>query len=302
MYLEYFGLRETPFSLTPDPEFFFNWSGCQQALDKVTYALRSGEGLMKVVGEVGTGKTLLCRTLIQSLQDSYRTVYLPNPMLGPLEMLRAIAAGLGCRAGEESLGALQQRVTRVAENCHRNGGGVLVCIDEAQGISDVGLESLRLLSNIETEKRKLIQIVLFAQPELDRRLEQKQLRQLRQRISFACRLQPLDRQGTAAYVNHRLKVAGFGADSPFTNTALDHIYRAANGIPRLVNILAHKSLLVAFDRRARVVEKVHVRAAAEDTAQAQFSWRSMRPSRLIWGIGLVTLAEVALIIAWISFG
>lgn len=269
MYLKHFGLREPPFSLTPDTSFYFNHTGNQQALNVVLVALRTGEGFIKITGEVGTGKTLLCRKLLDGLPGNVVTAYLPNPLLTPLELHRAFADELGIPGPRDAtLHRLQKRIT--ARLLALNGAGrrVVLCIDEVQAMPAKSLEALRLLSNLETEKRKLFHVILFAQPELDARLAHPALRQLRQRITFAYRLAPLDREGLRGYVAHRLLVAGCHGGALFRPRALAVVYRASRGIPRLVNILCHKAMLAAYGRGDRVIDKSQVKAAVRDTADA----------------------------------
>lgn len=297
MYLSHFSLEEAPFSLTPDPGFYYGCAGHQQALDVLSVAIDSGEGFIKITGEVGTGKTLLCRKLLDNLQATHQAAYLPNPLLGPIELHRAIAEeiGAGPLAESPSMHELQKLILRRTLDLNDQGRPVVICIDEAQAMSDVSLEALRLLSNLETEKRKLLQIVLFAQPELDVRLEQNILRQLRQRITFAHHLVPLSRDGVHDYIKHRVLIAGRRDGSLFTSPALDTIARASKGVPRLVNILCHKALLATFGQGDQTVDRRHVLAAIKDTSEVQnpFQWK-LSPG-LFWGIALVTLVELVLI-------
>jgi len=298
MYLTHFGLEEAPFSLTPDPGFYYGCPGHQQALDVLSVALETGEGFIKITGEVGTGKTLLCRKLLDNLQATHQTAYLPNPLLGPIELHRAIAEeiSVGPLPETATMHDLQKLILQRTLDLNRQGRPVVVCIDEAQAMSDVSLEALRLLSNLETEKQKLLQIILFAQPELDVRLEQHVLRQLRQRITFAHHLVPLDRDGVHDYVKHRVLIAGRSDGALFTTPALDTLARASKGVPRLVNILCHKALMATLGQGDRTVDRRHVLAAIKDTSEVQnpFQWK-FSPS-LFWGIAVVTLVELVLIV------
>jgi MSHA biogenesis protein MshM len=270
MYLDHFGLKEFPFALTPDTGFFFNYRDHLEALNVLTVALRAGEGFIKVTGEVGTGKTLLCRKLLNGLDAKFVTAYIPNPFLEPDALRRAVAEELGV-AEVESLSqhalikALNVRLIELAGEGKR----VVLCIDEAQSLCDESLEALRLLSNLETEKAKLLHLVLFGQPELDARLETARFRQLRQRITFAHRLAPLDRAGVQSYVAHRLSVAGYNGAPPFSRGAIAVLRRASRGIPRLINVLAHKSLMLAYGAGSRRITPRQVRAAVRDTEGAQ---------------------------------
>lgn len=298
MYQEHFKLREAPFSLTPDPGFFFNFTGHQQALNVLLVALQSGEGLIKITGEVGTGKTLLCRKLLAALEKEFQAAYLPNPLLTPYELYQALGEELNLDVPHGlNMHDLVKRITSHLVALQRSGRKVVLCIDEAQAMPRESLEALRLLSNLETEKRKLLQIVVFAQPELNSMLERNDLRQLRQRITFSYDLPPLDRAAVTGYVNHRLKIAGHEGGGLFREGALDAIFRASRGIPRLVNILCHKALMVAYGQGASVVDLPEVRAASKDTEDAtslQSSVLTGKPFYFI--IGMITLLEIALVV------
>lgn len=298
MYQEHFKLREAPFSLTPDPCYFYNFTGHQQALNVLLVALQSGEGLIKITGEVGTGKTLLCRKLLAALAKEFQTAYLPNPLLTPYELYQALAEELSLEIPQGlTMHDLVKRITSHLVSLQRNGRKVVLCIDEAQAMQRDSLEALRLLSNLETEKFKLLQIVVFAQPELDRMLERSDLRQLRQRITFSYDLPPLDRAAVTGYVNHRLKVAGHEGAGLFRDGALDAVFRASRGIPRLVNILCHKALMAAYGQGQDVVDLHQVRAASKDTEDAvplRSSVLSGSPFYFI--IGMITLLELVLVV------
>jgi MSHA biogenesis protein MshM len=265
MYLKHFGLSELPFSLTPDPGYFFRYAQHQEALNVLLLALQGGEGFVKITGEVGTGKTLLCRTLLDALDSHYVTAYLPNPLLDPLGLYRAVAAELGLAEMHwDDLHGLLNRIVKHLLRVADSGRRVVLCIDEAQSMPDAGLEAVRLLSNVETSRRKLLQIVLFGQPELDERLAGYGLRQLRQRLAFSYRLASFDLDGTCGYVAHRLKTAG--SQKPlFSRCALKKLHRYSRGIPRLINVLGHKALLATYGRGAEKVGRAQVLAAARDT-------------------------------------
>ncbi len=266
MYQAHFGLRELPFSLTPDTGYFFAHGSYQDALDTLLVALKAGEGFIKVTGEVGTGKTLLCRKLLNTLDHRFYTTYVPNPNLSAPALNLALADELGL-ALPRNLG--QHRtlkvITRKLVTLANQDKQVVLCIDEAQAMPNETLEALRLLTNLETEKRKLLQVVLFGQPELDLRLNATMFRQLRQRITFSYRLTPMDRQATAAYVAHRLTIAGNAGGLVFTPAALRRLHAASGGFPRLVNVLAHKSLMAAFGQGKHRIDTAHLRLAIRDT-------------------------------------
>ncbi|HTT08843.1 MAG TPA: AAA family ATPase [Gammaproteobacteria bacterium] len=280
MYLEFFGFRELPFSITPDTAFFMSRAGYQDALNVLLVALRSGEGFVKVTGEVGTGKTLLCRTLMNRLGPEYLTAYIPNPYLKPMALFLSLADELQIPyASNVDQHDFMKRLYQALHDFHRAGKRVVVCLDEVQAMPVETLETLRLLTNLETEKSKLLQVVLFGQPELDRVLENPSIRQLRQRITFSFHLLPLNRAGLDQYVRHRLAVAGYHGPELFTCHALDLLYGASGGIPRLVNILANKALMAAFGRGERLVDRAHVLPAIDDTADAR-RWAQIQKPRI----------------------
>jgi len=269
MYTRHFSLREAPFSITPDSAFFFPHEGAQAALNMLLVALRSGEGFLKIVGEVGCGKTVLCRQLLKTLQDECVTAYIPNPDMGPDDLLMALIRELGVEVPpplnrHKVLNALHDCLLRHAEAGRR----VVVCIDEAQAIPLRTVESLRLLSNLETEKRKLLQLVLLGQPELDEKLLRPEIRQLLQRITFSEYLGPMAAHRVPAYLAHRLATAALSeaTDSKvFEADAAQSIAGFSEGVPRLVNILAHKCLMLAYGEDEHRVNVRHVRLAAADT-------------------------------------
>lgn len=265
MYLAHFGLREYPFSLTPDTEFFYAYPRHQEALNVLWVALQSGEGFIKVTGEVGTGKTLLCRKLLSMLGDDVQTAWLPNPQLDARCLRRAVAEELGLYTEGLDDHQLYKRMNERLIELHAQGKKVVLLVDEAQSLGEQGLESLRLLTNLETEKRKLMHIVLFGQPELDELLAKPGIRQLRQRITFSYDLAALDKASVGDYLMHRLRKAGYNGPVLFDGKAIHLIYKASRGIPRLVNILAHKSLMSAYGKGDRRIEAQHVEKAIRDT-------------------------------------
>lgn len=271
MYLQHFGLDEFPFRITPDTDFALSTEAHQEALNTLLVALQCGEGFIKITGEVGAGKTLLCRRLLQSLASggSAVTAYLPNPYLEPDTLLLALAEELGL----ENVDGLDQfhllkNINRGLLDHARAQRRVVLCIDEAQAMPLPTLEALRLVSNLETEKRKLLQIVLFGQPELDEKLADPSVRQLLQRIGFHHRLAGLGRAEVALYLRHRMRVAGHRGEDVFSPGAVRGLSRASGGTPRLLNILAHKALLAAFGEGRPSVQHRHVRSAVRDTEGA----------------------------------
>lgn len=276
MYLAHFGLREFPFKLTPDTSFYYATKSYQEAINTLLIAIDSGEGFIKITGEVGTGKTLLCRKLIKGLGPEYKTAFIPNPHLDPNALLMSLANELGLTLSEQSshhaiLTAITERLMEYARQDKR----VVVCLDEVQAMPAETLEALRLLSNLETEKNKLLQVVIFGQPELEMKLNHPSVRQLRQRISFEYQLTGLVREELSFYLNHRLHVAGYNSWRVFNPASVRFLHAQSAGVPRLVNILAHKALLSAYGKGQREVTLADMKAAVLDTqasVQAQHLW------------------------------
>lgn len=284
----HFGLSEPPFGLTPDTSFFFPARPHQDAHETLLYALSAGEGFLVVEGEVGTGKTLLLRRLLNCLPERWQAAFVPNPGLDPRGLYAAIAIEFGLPA-EGASEVLLHHLERHFIALARKGRQPVVLIDEAQALPADTLEAVRLLTNLETEKRKLLQVVLFGQPELMVRLSEKNTRQILTRISFHASLRPLARNELNAYVQHRLGVAG--GDGPvFTRWASGALWRASRGLPRLANIIAAKAMMFAYGRGARHVSWHHVRAAARDTLAAR---KGIPVSALVWGGALLGLTAAA---------
>lgn len=318
MYLEQFGLREFPFSLTPDTSFFFACSNYQEALNTLLVAARSGEGFIKIVGEVGNGKTLLCRKFLTTLNNDknsttaigtqdensashvttkFITAYIPNPYLEPRSLLLALAGEFRIDLDSSvDQHQLLKELTFALLNFAREGKRVLVCLDEAQAMPLESLEVLRLLTNLETEKRKLMQVVLFGQPELDERLKHNSVRQLRQRISFQYDLKGLRPDELDRYLRHRLLVAGYKGETLFRPSAVSLLHRVTRGTPRLVNIIAHKALLLAYGEGRQQVSARHIRGAAADTPEARKDWMVW-----VWGsFAALVLVLMTLIGVWLQ--
>ncbi len=296
MYKNHFGLRELPFGITPDTSFFFAGPGSQEALNTLLVAANNGEGFIKISGEVGTGKTLLCRKFMAMLDDSFVTAYIPNPYLEPRTLMLALAEELGLTPDKDIdqhqlLKSINQQLLILAHQGKR----AILCLDEAQAMPLESLEALRLLTNLETEKRKLLQIVLFGQPELNRKLQLESIRQLTQRITFHYHLGPLSRDDLEFYISHRLNVAGFAGGRLFARDAIKALHAASGGVPRLANILAHKALMLTYGEGKQQVRGRHVRVAATDTMSA-------RQGGLRWAwLGVLAVLAVGTGIGWTFF-
>ncbi len=296
MYLQHFGLRELPFSLTPNTHFFLNMASYHKAYNMLMVSLANAEGFIKIVGEVGTGKTMLCRKVLNTLEEdkeNYVTAYIPNPVLSPKGLFLAFAEELNIEI-DQDVGhhRLLKAITEKLVEFSGDNKQVVLFIDEAHAMPEQTLEALRLLTNIETEQVKLFQVVLFAQPELDVLLSQPSLRQLRQRITFSFEIEALDRDGVERYVVHRLATAGYNGPFLFSKRALDFLYRTSDGIPRVINILCHKALMVAFGKGERTVQIDHVKNAADDTEGVSLPSANYMPAMIAVGCLFVGAALI----------
>ncbi|WP_019919476.1 ExeA family protein [Methyloversatilis discipulorum] len=292
MYLDHFGLREAPFLITPHADFFFGGANRSALLDALVYALGREEGLVKVSGEVGTGKTMLARVLIGRLPPHLRAIYLADPLMNRGELLAVLADELGCvdAAGDSAhrmLRAVQQAL--VAE--FAAGRQIVLLIDEAHAMPADTLEQIRLLSNLESERHKLIKIALFGQPELDALLDRPDMRQLKDRITQHFRLDPLAPDDVATYIDFRMRAAGYRGPAVFERAATSRIARDSGGLTRRINVLADKALLAAFARNAHAVTLADAQRAAADTQTRA----DLPPPRTAAGSALRLLGAVALL-------
>ena len=292
IYLDHFGLREAPFRITPHTEFFFFGASRGATLEALIYAITRDEGIVKVSGEVGSGKTMLCRMLLEKLPDDVATVYLANPLLSRDEILHAIADELQAPLPESRshllLRALQERLIEI----YAAGRQVVVMIDEAHAMPAETLEAIRLLSNLESNRHKLMHLVLFGQPELDAQLRRPELRPLKERITHNFALEPLRRGDIGSYLMFRLRAAGYRGPDLFTAAAIERISKASEGLTRRINILADKSLLAAFADGRHLIDKKQVDTAIRDAQFNALGGEWTRHRR--WLAGAATLLVVAL--------
>lgn len=255
MYLTYYGLKIKPFNVTSDPNFLFMSRKHKEAFSHLLYGIKERKGFLEITGEIGTGKTTLCRALLDQLDEKVRTAFILNPNLSELQLLQAIIEDFGLLVEKKTkLGLLQQLNSFLIEQLEKDFNVVLI-LDEAQNLKIELLEHIRLLSNLETNKDKLFQIILVGQPELKTKLQSPQLKQLRQRIGIRYHIMPLDRDEIDKYITHRLTVAGSDGSIEFTPEAMDEIYKYSNGVPRLINILCDKCLLLGYVTEVKTITK-----------------------------------------------
>jgi general secretion pathway protein A len=300
MYQDYFGFRERPFQLLPNPAYLFLGRCHEEALGHLLYAVSDGQGFVVISGEVGTGKTTLCRALLENLGEEVEAAYIFHPKLDPLELLQAIAVEFGIPSGAETTRELIDLLHHFLISKKEERKKVLLLIDEAQNLTADVLEQIRLLSNLETSTSKLIQIVLVGQPELIELLDSHELRQLKQRVSLRCRLSPLSLDETREYIRHRLRQASRdGRDDLFTHSAMARIYRYSGGIPRLVNIACDRALLFGYGSDCTRITGTVARKAIEElreTDPARSGGLVARTKKAV--CVLLTLALVLVLDGW----
>src|SRR5215470_11001308 len=260
MYEEFYGFRDNPFRLTPDPDYLFLSANHQEALGHLLFGVKEGGGVVVITGEIGAGKTTLLRTLVRNLDAQTTIAYIFNPALSSLELLQTINADLGLLSSSTSKKELTDELNRFLLAQQAAERRTVVIIDEAQDLEPGVLEQLRLLSNLETERAKLLQIVLVGQPELAQTLARPDLAQLDQRVTLRWHLKPLPVDDVGGYIRHRLQVAGNGrVPVVFTPAAIRLVYQFSRGVPRLINVLCHRALLIAYTQEERKIDSNLVR-------------------------------------------
>jgi general secretion pathway protein A len=264
MYKEFYGFYELPFNLTPDPRFLFLSDRHQEALDHLHFGIKEAKGFIQITGEVGTGKTTLCRALLEDLGDEYHTALILNPCMTGPQLLRTILKELHLPSGRNDRVVWLETLNQFLLDQAHEGNEVVLVIDEAQDLSPELMEQVRLLSNLETDQHKLLQIILIGQPELRRLLDEKGLRQLRQRITVRYHLKPLSFRETEQYIRHRLHVAGGNSQPTFSRWALRRIYQYSGGVPRLVNSVCDKALLCGYVMGTNHLKGHHLRRAIRE--------------------------------------
>ena len=255
LYLDYYALKENPFNVTSDPRFLYLSKVHKEALAHLLYGIHERKGFLEITGEVGAGKTTLCKTLINELGQTTKTAFILNPNLSETQLLEAIMEDFGLKLERRTKINLLRQLNNFLLDELRKGCNVVLILDEAQSIKPNTLEAIRLLSNLETDKEKLFQIVLVGQPELRRKLNSPSLLQLRQRIGVRFHINPLEKDEISKYIYHRLNVAGYRGDINFTEEALEKIYDYSSGIPRLINLVCDKALLCGFVAETKTIDR-----------------------------------------------
>ncbi len=264
VYNEFYGFREPPFNITPDPRFLFFSRHHREAFNHLLFGIRERKGFIQITGEIGAGKTTLCRALLAQLEPSFRTALVLNPRMTNTQLIRAILGELGLDNRINDRVVLLERLNRFLLERAAAGEDVVLILDDAQAMDPDALEQVRLLSNLETSERKLLQIVLIGQPELAQALDR--LEQLRQRITVRYHLRGLDLQETATYIHHRLQIAGGNSRPVFDRWALRAVHRHSGGVPRLINAICDKTLLCGYVYQTDRLQRRHVRRAMRELA------------------------------------
>jgi general secretion pathway protein A len=290
MYTKFFGLKEKPFEITPDPRFLYLSENHREALANLAYAVNEGKGFTVITGEVGTGKTTLVQMLLSRLDGQTRTANLFNPRLSAKDFLRYICDDLGLETdGKESKGQLLTLLHEFLLGCYSRKEKVILIVDEAQTLTPTLLEEVRLLTNLETARSKLVQVILLGQPELDKTLDDPSLRQLKQRVSIRYNIHPLSRDETREYIKNRLKIAGARNASLFDESAVRLIYNYSKGLPRLINIVCDNALLVGYAEGERIIGKSVIREVIRDS-ESPAKWKKRHTFIIVFGVIVIILA------------
>jgi len=266
MYLEFLGLRDKPFSITADPSFLYLSRKHREALSHMVYGIRERKGFVEITGEIGTGKTTLCKTLLRQLDPATKSALILQPQLSELQLLQAVVQDFGLNPMRNNRFGLFNQLNQFLLEQTALGHNVVLVIDEAQNLSLRLLEQIRMLSNLETDKDKLIQIILVGQPQLREKLALPALEQLRQRIGVRYHITPLDSDEVRTYIEHRLRVAGSNGTLTWTADGAEEVYRCSQGIPRLINLICDRSLLACYVLRVKRVDRELVRRSYQELA------------------------------------
>ncbi len=295
MYEKFYGFKEKPFEITPDPKFLYLSENHKEALAHLTYAVRERKGFTVVTGEVGTGKTTLVQTLLSKLDGNTKTAYLFNPMMGSTDFLHYICQDLGLKSQKRSKGQYLSQLHKFLLASYSRNENVILIVDEAHKLDPKLLEEVRLLTNLETSKSKLLQVMLIGQPELDDVLENPEFRQLKQRVSLRYHIQPLNKVDTNKYIKRRLRIAGAFDHNIFTPKALIEIYKYAKGTPRLINIVCDNALLIGYATDQKIVGRKIIREVIRNLDGLSLQTRRRR-FVLLKLIPIILLSLVAFII------
>ena len=302
MYNKFFLFREKPFKLVPNPEYYYVSRSHEEAMAHLKYAIAEGEGFVEITGEVGTGKTTLCRVFLDNLDDRTEVAYIFNPRLGPTQLLKTIADELGVKCRADDTKQLIDALNNYLIDMKTAGKTVVLLVDEAQNLTRNVMEQLRLLSNLETNRSKMLQIILVGQPELGELLDSYDLRQLAQRITLSCHLSPLSFREVREYIEHRIQIASIRAPVVFTYSAYRLIYRYSTGIPRLINIVCDRALLTAFGRNQKKINSAIVRAAIRELSERGKKRRRLRELKKPALVLAVVLCAAAFVIWYYRIG
>lgn len=297
MYTKFYGLKEKPFEITPDPKFLYLSESHKEALAHLTYAVRERKGFTVVTGEVGTGKTTLVQTLLSRLDGTTKTAYLFNPLMGSTDFLHYICQDLGLKGQKKSKGQYLSQLQKFLLACYSRNENVVLIVDEAHKLDPKLLEEIRLLTNLETAKNKLLQVILIGQPELNDILEDPKFRQLKQRVSLRYHIQPLNKEDAQRYIKRRLRLAGAYDHNIFTSKAIKEIYRYTQGIPRLINIVCDNALLIGYSTDNKIIGYKIIQEVINNLEGTDFQKRK-RQSKPLVTIILVVGGILFAILMW----